>query len=471
MSFVCASDVSVLRAYYVIVLRVCYRLSAVTATPCCYECYELCRRCCESPTPQRRAPYTSTGCLLVQLKGMASVMICAGCRSALSNNLNLRCCICTDIYDLDCANVAEKRFLNTMTNDHKTSWKCQACRSKQPKVGNVDTPISVHSYGGQNETQLGHFELNDSHASEEMVSGAADDANNVNIRRGAGKILDWDTSYTDDPYFMDNIRVMIRKELEYVFEERLTKLFSKLVEDQAVASNSLRKELTELKDRVSTLERVILSLESNGHVDQPQPKPRPINAGIKHPYTKKPKETKSHTKSTVSPPLVRENDHVATDTEELPPQIVPKATVLTIDYSVRSTSNATNKGINDSHDEGWIGVKRKRPRNLLSEVIRGTASPGTTQLEASEQSRYLHLYFVKTGTAATQVLAHLERICGERSCTVDTLKARGNYASFKLCVPSKMSEIVMSPNNWAENICIKPWRQNFRAKHDQAKKP
>lgn len=398
---------------------------------------------------------------------MASVMICAGCRSTLSNNLYLRCCVCTDSYDLDCANVAEKRFLNTMTNDHKTSWKCQACRSKQPKVGNVDTPISVHSYGGQDETQLGKFELNDSQANEAMVSGAADGANNVNIRRGTGKKLDLDTSYTDDTFCMDNIRVVIRKELEHVFEERFIELFSKLVEVQAVTSNSLRKELAELKDRVFTLERVILSFESRGHVDQPKPK----NAGIKNPNSKKPKEAKLNAKSTVSTPLVRENDHIGADTKDLPPHIVPKATVLTIDDSVRSTSNATKKGLNDSHDEGWIEVKRKRPRNLHREVIRGTASPGTTQLEASEQSRYLHLYFVKTGTAAAQVLAHLEHICGEGSCTVDTLKARGNYASFKLCVPSKMSEIVMSPNNWAENICIKPWRQNFRAKHDQAKKP
>lgn len=354
-----------------------------------------------------------------------------------------------------------------MTNDHKTSWKCQACRSKQPKVGNVDTPIGVHSYGGQDETQLGHFELNDSQANEEMVSGAADGAKNINIRRGASKTLDWDTSYTDDTFCMDNIRVMIRKELENVFEERFTKLFSKLVEDQAVTSNSLRKELAVLKDRVATLERVILSFESRGHVSKPKPK----NAGIKNPNFKKPRETESHTKSTISPPLVRENDHIGADTKELLSQNVPKATVLTIDDSVRSTSNTTNKDINDSHDEGWIEVIRKRPRNLRSEVIRGTASPGTTQLEASEQSRYLHLYFVKTGTAAAQVLAHLEHICGKGSCTVDTLKARGNYASFKLCVPSKMSEIVMSPNNWAENICIKPWRQNFRAKHDQAKKP
>lgn len=53
----------------------------------------------------------------------------------------LCCSICTQVYDLDCANVPEKRFLNTMSKEQKNAWKCQTCKCKQPKTGNVNTPV------------------------------------------------------------------------------------------------------------------------------------------------------------------------------------------------------------------------------------------------------------------------------------------------------------------------------------------
>lgn len=95
-------------------------------------------------------------------------------------------------------------------------------------------------------------------------------------------------------------------------------------------------------------------------------------------------------------------------------------------------------------------------------VRRGTAAPGATPLCAAERLSQLHLYYVQEGTTAEQVRSHLTSICSSDVCTVEVLKSRGNYSSFKLGVPSKCSELVLSPNNWAKDICIKPWRQNFR---------
>uniref|UniRef100_A0A2A4JUX9 Uncharacterized protein n=1 Tax=Heliothis virescens TaxID=7102 RepID=A0A2A4JUX9_HELVI len=112
--------------------------------------------------------------------------------------------------------------------------------------------------------------------------------------------------------------------------------------------------------------------------------------------------------------------------------------------------------------DGWTEVRYRRSHRSLSNILRGTAAPGTTNLEASERWRYLHLFYVKQGTSEGQVRDHLITICGSDVCTVDVLKPRGKYASFKLGVPSKLAELVMAPQSWAEDICVKPWRRNFR---------
>lgn len=71
-----------------------------------------------------------------------SLKPCAGCPNKIPNKVPyLTCSLCTSNYDLDCANVSEARFYNTMTLEHKKTWKCQMCRCKQPKGDNTNTPI------------------------------------------------------------------------------------------------------------------------------------------------------------------------------------------------------------------------------------------------------------------------------------------------------------------------------------------
>lgn len=66
---------------------------------------------------------------------------CAGCLQVLPKREFITCMHCSNSYDLECANISSKRFYNTMTPDHKKTWKCQACRCNTPKTGNADTPI------------------------------------------------------------------------------------------------------------------------------------------------------------------------------------------------------------------------------------------------------------------------------------------------------------------------------------------
>ncbi|KAL4718056.1 hypothetical protein ACJJTC_010886 [Scirpophaga incertulas] len=66
---------------------------------------------------------------------------CAGCLQVIKNRLFLCCCVCNSYYDLLCANVSEQRFRNTLTGEHRLSWKCASCVCREPKVNNSDTPV------------------------------------------------------------------------------------------------------------------------------------------------------------------------------------------------------------------------------------------------------------------------------------------------------------------------------------------
>lgn len=122
--------------------------------------------------------------------------------------------------------------------------------------------------------------------------------------------------------------------------------------------------------------------------------------------------------------------------------------------------------LNDSNtrknNEEWVEVARRRPRSPPQGLLRGTAAPGTTELQASERQRHFHLFYLKIGTTEEQVRNHLKKVTQCDACKVESLKARGPYASFKLSVPFKVSESVLAPDSWPEDVCIKPWRRPFR---------
>lgn len=66
---------------------------------------------------------------------------CAGCKVKYTGSEFMKCRKCSAVYDLDCANVSVQRFSNTMSKEQKSQWLCVECRSKQPKMSNLHTPI------------------------------------------------------------------------------------------------------------------------------------------------------------------------------------------------------------------------------------------------------------------------------------------------------------------------------------------
>lgn len=50
----------------------------------------------------------------------------------------MKCTVCAHPYDLTCANVSERQFSNSKLSEE---WKCETCKSKQPKGDNSNTPV------------------------------------------------------------------------------------------------------------------------------------------------------------------------------------------------------------------------------------------------------------------------------------------------------------------------------------------
>lgn len=74
-----------------------------------------------------------------------ALQVCSGCRQTITTRRFLKCSLCDDLYDIECADVPEKRFYNTMTAEHKARWKCHACICKIARTNTTDTPIKSKS--------------------------------------------------------------------------------------------------------------------------------------------------------------------------------------------------------------------------------------------------------------------------------------------------------------------------------------
>ncbi|KAL0810546.1 hypothetical protein ABMA28_010666 [Loxostege sticticalis] len=309
-----------------------------------------------------------------------------------------------------------------MTKDHKDVWKCPQCVCKIPKIGNVNTPLSsAHS----SKTITYAEELNETFPASGDVKTSIDSPSGsseyINTKRGS-RIHVLDQSLLEDTYCLDNIRLIMREELQRALDERLPSLISKTVRELTAP---MAQEITVLTQNIASLESRLRTVETKlaGSMNKTLP--------VRH----KP----------IDPPL-----SAAQNSQEE-------------SVSTRTPAKTDSHGPLLSQTEGgWTEVTKKPAR--ASRVTRGTASPGSTQLEPSERRRYVHLFYVKVGTTEAQVREHLTSVFGADVCTVEVLRPRGNYASFKLSVPSKLADTVMSPSNWAEDICVKPWRQNFRPK-------
>lgn len=358
----------------------------------------------------------------------------------------MQCVRCKKFYDLLCANFTNDNYLS-MSTEFRKNWICVECRSKIPKGDNSGTPVrqvpSVHDMS--------------------IASDCADismcSMDHVTVRVGA-RYNQTTLNNANDTMdgMLDTIRTSVAQELKDMqsdLESRLMARISKLLlEHFANLKSEVLTKVSELSKKIADMETKMDSAIKLSTLDQPTPLvpgTSPIQAG--GPATTSGLQRKQR----VSEPRPPAPNKESSSSRILQPT------------QNRDTLVSVNNESNGGAGEGeWTEVRNRRSRN--TSIRRGTAAPGTTTLEASERRRFLHLYYVKEGTSDRQVLDHLNKITKEdNSCTVEVLKSRGNYASFKIGAPSRLADVVLDTQNWAADICIKPWRQNFRRGRETGK--
>ncbi|XP_063390040.1 uncharacterized protein LOC134675641 [Cydia fagiglandana] len=449
-----------------------------------------------------------------------------GCKLEADDGRYMKCNKCDQSYDLLCAGLALDRY-QTLSIEDLNSWICMDCRSTIPKTGNTETPVRLfpslsHCLGNDSSiaeiVDTSVLDLENGFENVTIGRGQYKSQNSQNIHRvdELPKCVCGGST----------LRTIIREELKAFFTDRnpswlldavlpktskLTQLMNEVLNTQAellarlndfttlpssvTPSSTCTKaqsanisthlppkpETPKLYLPISTTGNSVGRVNSPNKLTAPSPKqqqPVPDRAPP-------PVHTEPATKSQESRKVNLFNGD-ASENNSLGNTfaIADNASAWkNVQYRRGRMSNTPSDGVRDrngtegesgggshsgSDDRGHRRSSRVNGRTVgragaEGGVCRGTAPPGTTVLSAAERLQQLHLCYVQEGTTAEQVREHLNTICESDLCTVESLKPRGNYSSFKLGVPSKFSELVLSANNWAQGICVKYWRQNFRS--------
>lgn len=410
---------------------------------------------------------------------MESVSTCQGCHQPiLACDKTMNCNVCGEDYDLTCAGFTENQY-DSATAEFVLAWMCVSCRSKLPKSGNINTPVRQ---------MMGSYGAHEAIDKDETIA-------NVSIGNLTGDFITFragqqSSQQQQAPCKCQNtasIRTIIREELKAILNESFISSISKQVAQQIAATKdpAMHKITAKLDETLTAVEKVL------GQQLIPASKEQSIPKDIRHTLRKQPvladkgKSVNLHTTGAVStntktspdPIIVGDNTIEKKGKSETlwahylsaaMPKTAPPTSMISLAIGEPSVNEPERDNI--QRDGPWTEVRRGRARASLPGVLRGTAAPGATALRAAERVKHLHLYYVQEGTSVEQVRAHLNSVCGDDVCSVEVLKARGNYASFKLGVPSKLVEQVLDAENWAEDICIKHWRQSFRRSYDKGER-
>lgn len=106
----------------------------------------------------------------------------------------------------------------------------------------------------------------------------------------------------------------------------------------------------------------------------------------------------------------------------------------------------------------WQEVRSRKKR---FSSVRCTAGPDVTTLRAVEYRKYIHLWNMASGKE--EVSAYLKTLCLGNTFTVEELKPKGEYKSYKIGVPQELYEKCISAEVWPENARVKAWL--FRRPH------
>ncbi|KAI5652080.1 hypothetical protein NE865_00418 [Phthorimaea operculella] len=384
---------------------------------------------------------------------------CGKCKTMTACKQILQCRECKHQYCLNCAGVDFRRYY-IMTAEAKSCWKCRACYAKLPPYNTVKKSVSP---------------LPPASSVNEILSTL--DRSNVTIRSKQVPNL-------DDSTVENNVISELVMEMK-ALREQVTLLNNRLGE-VAASVDRCHDKIDSCNEKLVGMEKQIQNhdLTHNNqtlsHCDQNSD--NSTNNIVVKPQPKRPKRK-------LAPPLntslgTNRNTSSPSANSDIP--VRPSSNIDTTTETNSSSDKATNNSqeprdgvvyenksnpivIEADDDDGetkhgpWIDVMPKKRRNQSQ---RCTAGPNITTLKAVEANKIIHLWNMASGPE--EVLAYLKTLCPTGKCTVDELKPRGDYKSYKIMVPEVYYDKCLSIDVWPVNARVKPWtsfrhsRKNFR---------
>lgn len=202
---------------------------------------------------------------------------CAGCLQQINNRRFLKCKLCAQLYDIECANVPEQRFYNTMTKEHKQNWLCPLCFAKKPKVNNQNTPCKQQ----ENANTTTNYEESSFNADDDIPHITGDE--NVTMRHKklhncvdeSLMLEDYINSSEGEETLTDTLSLKtLSPEVNISEEDVLTKLQLQIIQLQEKLKNAedkiecLTLENDSLKNKLIIMDRKIDHLEKNKTNDE-----------------------------------------------------------------------------------------------------------------------------------------------------------------------------------------------------------
>lgn len=338
-----------------------------------------------------------------------SVMTCGACqKKLLLGDEYLQCMVasCGKLYHYACNN-------RTLSTEDKASWVCPECACASKK-------------GGRNC---------------ETVVGTPVNIKNVTLRNqsGGGAKPSPFTSHLsgDDTPASHHLEIQLLREQMCVLTEQLADAVSTIgryhsalvVCTGRVEALGMRLAELEHADVPRCPSCIGLSRFSSGNADAESGE----TAGMSDPKSLGGGDQRTYAKSIHMPP---NGDDTASD-----------------HHSHRGNNKPHAADPNDSAGGEWKTVGPKRQKRQIS--LRCTAGPTVTTLKAVEYRKYIHLWNMESG--ADDVRDYLRNLCPNGTSTVEELKSKGDYKSFKLGVPAFYFEKCLSVDVWPENARVKMW--------------
>lgn len=417
---------------------------------------------------------------------------CARCFNVIPNREFLNCSLCKLSYDLLCANVPFVRF-RIMEPRHKNTWICKSCHNKQRR-GNTPTPQAT---GVQSATFRNDLP-------------SSSDRENVTERRKpsilmSGKVVSMEvvsplnqslTACSDTPVIKKPVTYSsvvtseriascnyqaeheVRKDIsmKLLFEHVLA--LGGQLENVIASINLCHDKMDECSSKIDMLDERLQAIEATTGTNQCLPRCHCEYSNEQNDIPKKSKirrkrrgskATPEATVVSTSPPELNDNDTPSLQSNVVPSPL-PDAPIPQLENKNSSDAevgNSSEQSDGDSAEDGtteWVEVRYKhRSASRLC-----TAGPDVTSLKAVEPRKFIHLWNMMSGV--DDIRNYLQKLCGTENCTVDELKPRGNYKSYKIGVPEEFYKTCISIDTWPINARVKAWT-SFRGPSNNQRNP